>query len=78
MEKSNVEYSKMSQAGTAGMLAAPTSEILNERWINSLAQFELWTGIWSANPQLARSAGVRVEELMMPIEEVQHRYAKNW
>ena len=68
----------MSEAEAAGTFSAPTEAIVNERWINSLAQFELWTGIWSANPQLAKSAGVRVEELMMPIEEVQHRHAKNW
>ena len=68
----------MSETEASSIFSAPTAAIVNERWINSLAQFELWTGIWSANPQLAKSAGVRVEELMMPIEAVQHRYAKNW
>ena len=68
----------MFEAETAGTLSAPNAEIMNERWNNALAQFELWTSIWSDNPQLARNAGVRVEELMMPIEAVQHRYAKNW
>ena len=68
----------MSEAEAAATFQTPTAAIVNERWINSLAQFELWTSIWSDNPQLAKNAGVRVEELMMPIEAVQHRYAKNW
>ena len=68
----------MSEAETTGTFSVPTAEIVHERWINSLAQFELWTGIWLDNPQLTKSAGVRVEELMMPLEEVQHRHAKNW
>ena len=68
----------MFEAETGGTLSAPNAEIMNERWNNALAQFELWTSIWSDNPQLAKNAGVRVEELMMPIEAVQHRYAKNW
>ena len=68
----------MSEAESSQALSIPTAEIMHERWINALAQFELWTGIWSDNPQLAKSAGVRAEELMMPIEEVQHRHAKTW
>ena len=69
---------RVSEAETPGAFSALTADIVNERWICALAQFELWTSIWSDNPQLARNAGVRVEELMMPIEAVQHRYAKNW
>jgi hypothetical protein len=56
----------------------PTANIVNERWLSALAQFELWTGIWAENPQLAKGSGVRAEELMMPLELVQQRYAKNW
>ena len=68
----------MLEAESGGALATPTAESVSEPCSNALAQFELWTSIWLENPQLAKSAGVRVEELMMPIEEVQHRYAKNW
>lgn len=68
----------MSEAETPGVLTVPTADIVNERWISALAQFELWTGIWSENPQLAKGSGVRAEELMMPLELVQQRYAKNW
>ena len=37
-------------------------------------QFDLWTQIWAANPELAKQAGSRVEELMMPIEAARARY----
>lgn len=62
------------QASTA-VPAVPAAEVLQERWLNILAQFELWTQIWAANPELAKQAGTRVEELMMPIAAVQARYA---
>lgn len=51
----------------------PTSEQLQQRWEQSLAQFEMWTQIWRDNPQLAKQAGKRVEELLMPIAQVQAR-----
>lgn len=59
-------------------LPVPTAEIVHERWINALSQFELWTGIWAENPRLVKNSGKRVEELMMSREMVQRRYAKNW
>ena len=58
------------------LTGVPAAEVLQERWLNILAQFELWTQIWAANPELAKQAGSRVEELMMPIEAVQARYAR--
>ena len=54
--------------------APPTADQVQERWLSALAQFELWTQIWAANPELAKKAGSRVEELMMPLEAVQLRY----
>lgn len=57
-------------------IPAPTAEQLQQRWEQSLAQFEMWTQIWRDNPSLAKQAGSRVEELLMPIAQVQARYAK--
>jgi hypothetical protein len=56
-------------------IPVPTAEQLQERWEQSLAQFEMWTQIWRDNQQLAKQAGKRVEELLMPIAQVQARYA---
>ena len=58
------------------LASVPSAEVIQERWLNILAQFELWTQIWAANPELAIQAGTRVEELMMPIDAVQARYAR--
>ena len=68
----------MSEPIVQKVLPSLTAEIVNERWMNALAQFELWTSIWADNPQLAKRTGARVEELMMPLEAVQQRYAKHW
>lgn len=48
--------------------------LMDARWQQALAQFELWVSIWAENPQAARNAGPRVEELMMPLGQVQERY----
>ena len=42
------------------------------RWEQALALYSTFTEIWVSNPQLAKQAGRRVEELMMPIDQVQH------
>ena len=68
----------MSEAESLGVLSMPTTDVVHERWVNALAQFELWASIWSENPQLAKSAGVRVEELMMPLDEVRLRNLGKW
>ncbi len=57
-------------------IPVPTAQQLDERWQQSLAQFELWTQIWRDNPELAKQAGKRVQELMMPLSEVQERYLR--
>jgi hypothetical protein len=59
-------------------IPVPTAQELDQRWQQSLAQFEVWTEIWKNNPELAKQAGRRVQELMLPIEAVQQRYAKSW
>jgi hypothetical protein len=56
-------------------IPVPTAEQLQQRWEQSLAQFEMWTQIWRENPQLAKQSGHRVEELMMSLSAVQPRYA---
>lgn len=49
-----------------------------ERWEQALALFNTWTTVWADNPTFAKQAGKRVEELMLPLAEVQLRHAKNW
>lgn len=41
------------------------------RWEQALALYSTFTEIWISNPQLAKQAGCRVQELMMPIDQVQ-------
>jgi hypothetical protein len=48
-----------------------------KRWEQSLALFTTFTQIWMANPELAKQAGRRVEELVMPLDEVQERHAND-
>jgi hypothetical protein len=55
-------------------ISVPTAEQLQQRWELSLAQFEMWAQIWRDNPQLVKQAGIRVEEMLMPLTEVQRRY----
>ena len=43
----------------------------NLRWEQALALYTTFTEIWISNPQLAKQAGRRVQELMMPIDQVQ-------
>jgi hypothetical protein len=59
-------------------IPVPSAEELDQRWQQSLTQFELWTQIWRDNPELAKQAGRRVRELMMPLADVQSAYAKTW
>ncbi len=66
-----------SQAET---FAAPeiTAQLIEERWLKSLALFELWTDLWAQSPEIAQRSGSRVEELMLPLEVVQQRYLSRW
>ncbi len=50
-------------------------EIAQARLQQSLALTEFFVSVWSSNPELARKAGRRVEEFMMPRDEVQRRHA---
>jgi hypothetical protein len=59
-------------------IPVPSAEEIDQRWQQSLAQFEMWTQIWKDNPQLAKQAGQRIQELMMPIADVQRIYAQKW
>lgn len=54
-------------------IALPTPEQLQQRWEQSLAQFEFWVQIWRDNPQLAKQAGRRVEHLLMPLSEIHQK-----
>lgn len=44
------------------------------RWKQSLALYSTFAEIWIKNPQLAKQAGRRVQELVMPLVEVQRRH----
>ena len=46
----------------------------NIRWQQSLELSTTFAQIWIQNPQLARQAGRRVEEYVMPLSEVQLRH----
>jgi len=46
----------------------------NFRWEQALALYSTFTEIWTNNPKLAKQAGRRVQELVMPLEEVQQRH----
>ncbi|MEJ8848413.1 hypothetical protein [Variovorax rhizosphaerae] len=41
----------------------------------SLALVDFFVSLWSSNPALAKQAGRKVEEFMMPRDEVQRRHA---
>ncbi|MES2941446.1 MAG: hypothetical protein V4772_01100 [Pseudomonadota bacterium] len=59
----NVIVSKTINAADAAM-----------RWHQSLQLVSTFTEIWIQNPQLAKQAGRRVEEFVLPLVEVQKRH----
>ena len=68
-KKSNVGKIHMSKA--AYLLPKNISaDDANSRWEQSLALYLTFTEIWINNPKLAKQAGRRVKELVMPIAEV--------
>ena len=44
------------------------------RWEQGQALTQLFTEIWLSNPALAKKAGLRVQEFVMPLAEVQRRH----
>ena len=48
-----------------------------KRWEQSLALVTTFTQIWMSNPLLAKQAGRKVEEFVMPLVEVQKRHAND-
>lgn len=52
-----------------------SAEEASLRWDQSLALISTFTEIWLDNPQLARQAGRRVQEFVMPLAEVQRLHA---
>ena len=48
-----------------------SAEDANCRWEQAIALYLTFTEIWINNPKLAKQAGRRVKELVMPIAEVQ-------
>jgi len=59
----------------ANQLHPISHEMAQARMQLSLALADFFTSVWSSNPSLARQAGRRVEEFMMPRDEVQRRHA---
>ena len=51
-----------------------TAQDANIRWQQSLELYSTFAQIWIQNPQLAKQAGRRVEEFVMPLVEVQKRH----
>jgi hypothetical protein len=54
-----------------------SAEDAAERWEQSLALVTTFSQIWMANPVLAKQAGRKVEEFVMPLDEVRKRHAKD-
>jgi hypothetical protein len=54
-----------------------TAQEAAARWEQSLALVSTFTQIWLSNPKLARQAGRRVEEFVMPLIEVQRLHASD-
>ncbi|MBO9515741.1 MAG: hypothetical protein J7549_16625 [Variovorax sp.] len=52
-------------------------EVAEARLEQALALADFMAAAWSANPRLARQAGRRAEEFMMPRDEVQRRHARD-
>ena len=54
-----------------------SSHDANLRWQQSIELYSTFTEIWVQNPQLAKQAGRRVQEHVMPIAEVQQRHVND-
>lgn len=63
---------------SAGDVLVITAEQAQARWEQALELFNTWTTVWADNPKFAKQAGARVEELMLPLAEVQLRHASKW
>lgn len=48
-----------------------------KRWEQSLSLATTFAQIWMSNPLLAKQAGRKVEEFVMPLVEVQKRHAND-
>jgi hypothetical protein len=55
-----------------------SAEDAAKRWEQSLALVTTFTQIWISNPMLAKQAGHKVEEFVMPLAEVQKRHANDF
>ncbi|MEQ1880148.1 MAG: hypothetical protein ABL878_04170 [Burkholderiales bacterium] len=54
-----------------------SAEDAAKRWEQSLSLVTTFTQIWISNPLLAKQAGRKVEEFVMPLVEVQKRHAND-
>jgi hypothetical protein len=54
---------------TAGMAA--------QRFAQGMGLLDIFTKIWIENPMLAKQAGRKVEEFILPLEEVQRRHTSD-
>lgn len=53
------------------------AQVAAVRWEQALALATTFTQIWLANPKLAKQAGRRAEEFVMPLAEVQKRHVND-
>jgi hypothetical protein len=70
LKKSSVGKIRMSEVKNLSRKVISAQDA-NLRWEQALALYSTFTEIWISNPQLAKQAGRRVQELMMPIDQVQ-------
>ena len=61
----------------SGTTAVIPEGVAAERFAQGMSLLDVFTQIWLANPALAKQAGRRVEEFILPIEEVQARHAND-
>jgi len=58
-------------------MAVITAGMAAQRFAQGMGLLDVFTRIWIANPTLAKQAGRKVEEFILPLEEVQRRHASD-
>ena len=76
LKKSSEVKTPMSEVMKAPALVI-SSQDANLRWQQSIELYSTFTEIWIHNPQLAKQAGRRVQELVLSIAEVQQRHVND-
>ena len=72
-EKSDGEKALMSETSQTSRQTISDAQAM-ERWEQSQQLLNTFTTIWLDNPGLAGQAGARVQEFVMPLDEVRKRH----